>query len=120
MDEPASLANSTVMENLSFSKPSLTTLPTELIDKIFSFIDNLGLINLRLVSRSVCAIANRPFAVENFANSHHVVTRHSFDTLLAVSAHDIFVRSSIVLIRRIPMKMLWWMTYSFKLADSAT
>jgi hypothetical protein len=90
MDEPASLANSTVMENLSFSKPSLTTLPTELIDKIFSFIDNLGLINLRLVSRSVCAIANRPFAVENFANSHHVVTRHSFDTLLAVSAHDIF------------------------------
>jgi hypothetical protein len=72
------------------AKPSLLTLPTEIVEKIFSFVDSPGLVSLRLVSRSVCAIANRPFAVKKFASSHHVVSRESFETLLAVSAHSFF------------------------------
>jgi len=90
MNGPASLADSTVVVNSNLAKPSLLNFPTEILDKIFSSVDNPGLINLRLVSRSVCTITNRPFAVRNFASSHHVLTRHSFETLLAVTAHDIF------------------------------
>jgi hypothetical protein len=90
MDGPTSLTDLATTSKSNFARPALFALPTEIIDKIFSFVDNSGLVNLRLVSRSVCAIANRPFAVKNFASSHHVVSRESFETLLAVSAHSFF------------------------------
>jgi hypothetical protein len=90
MDGPTSLTDLATTSKSNFARPALLALPTEIIDKIFSFVDNSGLVNLRLVSRSVCAIANRPFAVKNFASSHHVVSRESFETLLAVSAHSFF------------------------------
>jgi hypothetical protein len=90
MEGPTFLKDLAKTKKSNAAKPSLLTLPTEIIDKIFSFVDNPDLISLRLVSRSVCAIANRPFAVKNFASSHHVVSRESFETLLAVSAHSFF------------------------------
>ncbi|CAD0114673.1 unnamed protein product [Aureobasidium uvarum] len=78
------------MASSSPSKATLSALPVELVDRIFWLVDKPDLVNLRFVSKSICAIANRPFAVRNFTHSHQVITKHSMKTLLAVSAHKVF------------------------------
>jgi hypothetical protein len=90
MDDLAPPVESTVMASLNSTRSSLSTLPVEMLDKIFRLVDSSDLVNLRLVSRSFCAIANRPFAVRYFTSCHHVFTQHSFETLLAISAHSVF------------------------------
>lgn len=90
MNDPGPPIDSTVMARSSSKNLSLLTLPAEVLDRIFQLVDKPDLVNVRLVSRSFCAIANRPFALKNFTSCHHVVTRHSFETLLAISAHSVF------------------------------
>jgi hypothetical protein len=90
MDDPAPPVDPTIMACPRSTDPSLSVLPVEMLDKIFRLVDNTDLVNLRLVSRSFCAIANRPFAVRYFSSCHHVFTQHSFETLLAISAHHAF------------------------------
>lgn len=79
-----------VMARSTSKKPSLSTLPVELLDKIFQLVDDPDLVSLRFVSKSVCAIASRSFAARNFTSCRHVVSKHSFETLLAISAHSVF------------------------------
>lgn len=90
MDRPAPPADSPVMARATSAKPSLSTLPVELLDGIFQLVDNSDLIKLRFVSKTICAIASRPFAARNFTSCYHVMSKHSFETLLAISAHSIF------------------------------
>lgn len=90
MDQPAPPVYTLIMARSTSTKPSLSTLPVELLDQIFQLVDDPDLISLRSVSKSVCAVASRPFAVRNFTTCYHVVTRPSFETLLAISAHSIF------------------------------
>ncbi|THW60211.1 hypothetical protein D6D20_05955 [Aureobasidium pullulans] len=68
----------------------LPTLPPELLGRVFDFVDDKDLISLRLVCKDICAAANRPFAICFFAESRHVVTPHSIQGLVDISAHEIF------------------------------
>ncbi|THW11057.1 hypothetical protein D6C98_08561 [Aureobasidium pullulans] len=68
----------------------LPTLPPELLGRVFNFVDDKDLISLRLVCKDICAAANRPFAICFFAESRHVVTQHSIQGLVDISAHEIF------------------------------
>lgn len=90
MDRSAPPADLTVMASCNSTHSSLSSLPIELLDNIFQLVDNSDLVNLRYVCKSVCAVASRPFAARNFASCYHVFTRHSFETLLAISAHSVF------------------------------
>jgi hypothetical protein len=90
MNDPGPPVNSSVMARARSTRPSLSTLPVEMLDKIFWLVDKPDLVNLRFVSKSVCAIANKPFAVMNFTSCHHVVTQRSLETLLKISAHSVF------------------------------
>ncbi|KAG9951430.1 hypothetical protein KCU85_g2796, partial [Aureobasidium melanogenum] len=90
MNDPALHSAAITMESSILSKPALLTLPVEMIERILWLADKPDLANLRLVSRSICTIANRPFAIRNFSNSHHVITEDSINTLFAVSAHKVF------------------------------
>lgn len=87
MDDSTLLADSDAMTRASPAKPTLSTLPIEMLDRIFWLVDNSDLVNLRLVCRLICDVANRPFAIRNFSTMCHVVTEESMQTLLAVSAH---------------------------------
>lgn len=87
----------------------LPTLPPELLDRVFAFVDDKDLISLRLVCRDICAAANRPFAICFLANSHHVVTPHSIGTLLKVSSHAVFgpfIRRIMVRPARLPANVI--------------
>lgn len=90
MDDPALLADTNAMTSLSSTRVSFSTLPVEMLDRVFWLVDKPDLLNLRLVSKFICAIAERPFAVRHFANCHHVITKHSMETLLAISEHKVF------------------------------
>jgi hypothetical protein len=90
MDDPTPPVGPPVMVRPTSMNPSLSTLPVEMLDTIFQLVDNPDLINLRLVSKSVRDIANRPFAFRNSASSNHVITQDSIETLLAISAHGVF------------------------------
>ncbi|KAI4751804.1 hypothetical protein E4T52_05531 [Aureobasidium sp. EXF-3400] len=90
MNDPGPPVDSTVMASARSTRPSLSTLPVEMLDKIFWLVDKPDLVNLRLVSKSVCSIANKPFAVRNFTSCHHVITQRSLQTLLEISAHSVF------------------------------
>ncbi|KAH0379917.1 hypothetical protein KCU92_g7899, partial [Aureobasidium melanogenum] len=90
MNDPALHSVAIVMESSISSKPTLLTLPVEIIERVLWLADKPDLLNLRLVSKLICAIANRPFAVRSFRNSHHVITEDSINTLLAVSEHKVF------------------------------
>lgn len=90
MDDSASLADTDAMASSTFTKPTLSALPVELLDKIFWLVKKPDLVNLRLVSKPICAIANRPFAVRNFSKRRHVITKQSMETLLDISAHETF------------------------------
>ncbi|KAH0371416.1 hypothetical protein KCU65_g1983, partial [Aureobasidium melanogenum] len=90
MDDPTSFPGTTIMAGPASTRPTLATLPTEMLDRIFWLVDKSDLAHLRYVSKYICAVVNRPFAVRNFGSSHHVVAKHSMETLHAVSAHKVF------------------------------
>ncbi|CAD0100000.1 unnamed protein product [Aureobasidium mustum] len=90
MTDPALLADTNVMTSSSPTRATLSTLPVEMLDRIFRLVDNSDLIHLRCVSRYISTIASRPFAIRNFGNMRHVVTEESMKTLLAISAHETF------------------------------
>ncbi|KAH0267966.1 hypothetical protein KCU91_g9721, partial [Aureobasidium melanogenum] len=78
------------MTSSSPTRATLSTLPIEVLDEIFWLVHRSDLVNLRYVSKYICAVANRPFAVRNFRTRRHVVTEHSLKALLAISAHETF------------------------------
>ncbi|THY27055.1 hypothetical protein D6D01_04252 [Aureobasidium pullulans] len=87
----------------------LPTLPLELLGRVFDFVDDKDLISLRLVCKDICAAANRPFAICFFAESRHVVTQHSIETLLKVSSHAVFgpfIRKIMVSPARLPANVI--------------
>ncbi|KAG9519714.1 hypothetical protein KCV07_g4737, partial [Aureobasidium melanogenum] len=90
MDDPALLADTNAVASSSPTRATLSTLPVEMLDRILQLVDNSDLINLRYVSKYICAVANRPFAFRNFRTRRHVVTEHSLKALLAISAHETF------------------------------
>ncbi|KAG9563794.1 hypothetical protein KCU71_g3364, partial [Aureobasidium melanogenum] len=90
MNDPALPADTNAMTSSSPSRATLSTLPVEMLDRILQLVDNSDLINLRYVSKYICAVANRPFAVRNFRTRRHMVTEHSLKALLAISAHETF------------------------------
>ncbi|KAK6004403.1 hypothetical protein QM012_008265 [Aureobasidium pullulans] len=75
------------MTSSSPTRATLSTLPIEMLGRIFWFVDKSDLINLRLVCKLVCAVANKPFAIRHFSTRCHVITEHSMKTLLALSEH---------------------------------
>lgn len=90
MDDPTPSISATPMAGSAFTRPTLSTLPIEMLDRIFWLVNDSDLINLRLVCKLLCAVANRPFAISHFSNMRHVMTEHSMKGLLAISAHEIF------------------------------
>ncbi|KEQ98314.1 hypothetical protein AUEXF2481DRAFT_26697 [Aureobasidium subglaciale EXF-2481] len=67
-----------------------SSLPQEMVGKIFEFVDADSLLQLRFVSGAMSRAANKQFACTFFGSSHHVATEQSISTLLAVSAHGVF------------------------------
>lgn len=90
MDESALLADTNAMTSSSPATATLSTLPVEVLDRVFWLVDRSDLVNLRLVCKFVSAVANRPFAIHSFSTRRHVVTEHSLKALLAISAHETF------------------------------
>lgn len=90
MDESALLADTNAMTSPSSTRATLSTLPAEMLDRIFRLVDYSDLVNLRCVNKYICAVANRPFAICSFSTRRHVVTEDSLKALLAISAHEIF------------------------------
>ncbi|KAG9557471.1 hypothetical protein KCU71_g11029, partial [Aureobasidium melanogenum] len=69
---------------------SLPGMPTEILSLIINLVDSESLKTLRLTNKRLCAIASGPFALEYFSERKHVVSQHSMNALIEITAHSFF------------------------------
>lgn len=71
-------------------RPTLQTLPHELILKIIESVDSKDLISLRLTCRDVSACTLVRFSKVHFSERRHILTRHSLQALIDITAHPVY------------------------------
>ncbi|KAF1349106.1 hypothetical protein BDV97DRAFT_390798 [Delphinella strobiligena] len=68
----------------------LQTLPTELVTIVVEFADWKDLPALRATSKVLCQIAFPPFCEAFFRRRRHVLSKHSLQALIDITAHPVF------------------------------
>jgi hypothetical protein len=70
--------------------PTLVDFPTEVLVRVFDFVDHRSLSTARLVCKRFSDAATRRFAIVNFTETVHVVSPYSIDTLVSITEHPVF------------------------------
>ncbi|CAD0114657.1 unnamed protein product, partial [Aureobasidium uvarum] len=69
---------------------SLPGMPTEVLSIIINLAGPETLPALRLTDKRLCAVSNRPFAIQYISKRRHVQSTHSIDALIEITAHPFF------------------------------
>lgn len=71
-------------------RPTLQTVPHELILDIIGSVDPKDLISLRLTCRDVSACTLVRFSKVHFSERRHILTKHSLQALIDITAHPVY------------------------------